>query len=620
MPTTGEYWYQKKKDVHKAIFDTVNRLERQTNRAERLKEQLNLSLNRTYTGLEPGDTTYECPAFQKENFLIINALQNIKETLRARLCTVRPKPQFMSVGGTWKVRRSTQRLDRFVLGEYHRLRTYEKAEMCMDDALWADVGCMKVIESNGKITHERVFPAEILVDEQGALTSDPRSIFQVKYIPAEVLKARFPGSRKAIEQSVSRTLKDIGRRGRLVTMDLVKTIEVFHIRSGPDADDGRHSIAVPEGTLYDEGWDEDRAPYSFVYWSKLPLGFYGQSLIEQQAPLQRENNTLFRRVQRQIGLNGMRIVAEEGSCKREHLTNEDGDIVWVNRGARFPQIQSGPSIAGDAYNHAQWLYRIQHELAGVSQFSASGMKPSGDMSGIALRTMQDVESQRHGLTLRAYERFILDIADLTVRCAKRIYKHDSDFKAHYVAKRFVETIKWSEVDIDHYVLQLWPANLLPSTPAGKLATAQDLLGAGLIEPHVAKMILDMPDIEGVDFGAAEFEYIDFTAERMLLHDEKWPPQEFQNNLPLAMRRIGQHIMVARMAGATSEDVKPLNSWLAIATVEIEKRRQRQQVLAAQVQAEMAQQQQAQTPMAAQAQAMGQVSPAPGNGSPAPVPM
>lgn len=582
------HWWQEPQDkAHGKIFEVVKRLQRVLNRDEPLKRQLQLLHNRNYGGLAPGQANYNRHSLEKENKLIINTMANLHQTIKARVCISRPRPQFLSDGGNWQLRRRARKLDKFTLGEFHRNRTYEKAEQCFDDAMWADTGFFKVHHDGKSVLHERVFPGEILVDEQGALTSPPRTIYQVRAVSADVLYARYPKAKEEIKKSTNGALGSYGDKSTVVATDLVWVAESYHLPSEPGADDGRLCVVVEEGTLEDTDWPEDCFPYAAVRWQPMPIGYYGMSFVEQQAPIQRETNELFRRFQEAFNINNARVFAEEGSLNKDHLSNDPAVVNWVSRTAkRWPTVHIAGSVPSDAYNHAWRLVGTQHQTAGTSEMSASGTKPGGDLSGIALRTLQDVETQRHGMAVRSYERFLMEIAELTVKAARRIYKHNPKYQTSYVGKRFIESIKWSDVDVDHYVLQLWPTNLLPATPTGKLATVQDLLAAGLVQPDTARMLLDFPDIEGINFEAAELEYVDFIAEKML-DGEKWPPQDYQSNLAIAIRRIGRRIMLARMDGATAEDVQPLTDWIGKAIGEAELRKARMQIFVAQAQAEMA---------------------------------
>ncbi|NIN93987.1 MAG: hypothetical protein GTN93_02720, partial [Anaerolineae bacterium] len=52
-------------------------------------------------------------------------------------------------------------------------------------------------------------------------------------------------------------------------------------------------------------------------------------------------------------------------------------------------------------------------------------------------------------------------------------------------------------DEDQYEMQVYPTSLLPTTPAGKLATVTEMLDKGLIPKEHALKLLSFPDVEAV---------------------------------------------------------------------------------------------------------------------------
>ena len=60
-------------------------------------------------------------------------------------------------------------------------------------------------KKNAKIKIEKVHPWEILLDPVDAAYGTPRSMIRIKYIPKEVLIAKYPKYRKAIEEAQQAT-------------------------------------------------------------------------------------------------------------------------------------------------------------------------------------------------------------------------------------------------------------------------------------------------------------------------------------------------------------------------------------------------------------------------------
>ena len=57
--------------------------------------------------------------------------------------------------------------------------------------------------------------------------------------------------------------------------DLVMVVEGWHLRSGKNMTDGRHTLACSSGSLLDEEYTKDRFPFTFLHYSPRLLGFLG---------------------------------------------------------------------------------------------------------------------------------------------------------------------------------------------------------------------------------------------------------------------------------------------------------------------------------------------------------
>ena len=128
------------------------------------------------------------------------------------------------------------------------------------------IGATKVYPAHGRINYERTPPWELVVDEGACLTSDPRSLYQQKAIPAEVLAARFPQRkhRAAIQAAVGSSTIASTEPAMVTVTDLVPVWEAWHLPSSPTTKDGKHVICLEGHTLLIEPWTLDRFPFAFL--------------------------------------------------------------------------------------------------------------------------------------------------------------------------------------------------------------------------------------------------------------------------------------------------------------------------------------------------------------------
>lgn len=270
-----------------------------------------------------------------------------------------------------------------------------------------------------------------------------------------------------------------------------------------------------------------------------------------------------------IDINSMRIIAEEDSIAKEKLTNRPGDVLFVKKTAgHWPQVHVQGSVPSDAYQHTWQLYAKMHETVGISELSATAKRPPAEMPGIAYRMQQDIERGRHGLTLREYDRAVVTLARLSV-AAQRDLAGDSKPKPEWSTNylrggRITEVIPWADMpDEEDYKLSVWPASIMPATPAGQLATAQELVGAGFISKEAALQILQIPDVERLmSMENAYTDYLSYCAERMMFHGERHLPQSYElPYLAIGVLTMGRELFIARTQGAPDDALAMLADWI-----------------------------------------------------------
>jgi hypothetical protein len=574
MSYRTHWWKKDRNKVHSEVVSVVDRLEKQLNHERRYADWLSLLLNRRYSELTPGKINFGTEISSPKRRLAINVINNIMETLTSRVCTRRPRPRFITVDGNWSDKRKAQKLDRFVEGVFHQAKVYRETTKAFRDAAWTGTGFIKVCQDpvkENEVLVERVFPFEILVDQQACIQGQaPRTLYQVKWVPVEVLEAAYPKRRTLIEKCAKQSRGY--DEGAVVATDLVRVIEAWHVSSGGRKEDGRHAITIDNCTLYDRKYPHDYLPFAVLRWADLPVGFYGQGLVELQAGTQEELNKMMARMQDAAHLFAKTTyIVPEGAVKDGALRNLTGDIVKCKPGFEDQIKVHAPQIMhGQVFQLIDWLYDKPHETSGVSQMSATGEKTPGIEAAVAIREVQDIETNRQGQLYRSWENLHLDIAELTTGVARDMYRHDdpaTDYQVRYAGKQYYQAIKWSEVNLekDAYVLQLWPTNLLPSSPAGKLATAEELMATGMVDKQTAQALLDFPDVEkSTNLAATTIDMVDYVVEKVMDGNPP-PPPTMAMDLPTSIRRLGYHVLQAQMDQAPEDVQASLRAYMEAVT-------------------------------------------------------
>jgi hypothetical protein len=152
-------------------------------------------------------------------------------------------------------------------------------------------------------------------------------------------------------------------------------------------------------------------------------------------------------------------------------------------------------------------------------------------SGKALRAVDDIQVQRFQTIAQSYEQFSVNVAKNDIACARDLYSQGINQEIKVPGKRFIEKIKWSEVDMedDEYQLQIYPVSKLPNDPEGRLATVQEMMQAGLVSPEAGKRLLDYPDLEAEEsLSNATLDYLHKILSNIVDEGKFTPPEPFDN--------------------------------------------------------------------------------------------
>jgi hypothetical protein len=444
-----------------------------------------------------------------------NIVQSCIDTLVSRISQSRPAPVFLTDSGDYRERNLAKRLNNFILGEFYQTKCYEKAAIILRDALVTGTGCLKVYEGqDNKVALERVLQTEILIDPNEAIYGDPRQLYQVKLIDREVLKEMFPGYKGDIE-GAAKAFPDNSADSSKTVSDQVMVVEAWHLPSGPGAKDGRHTIACTGGILFDEKYEKDRFPFVFLHFSNRMLGFWSQGIAEQLMGTQMEINSLLYTISRAIKLVGVpRVFIEEGSKVSKATNNNEVGVIIGYRGTK-PIYEVAPCVPQELYAQLQRLIDYGYQQCGVSALQASSEKPAGLNSGEAIRSYDDISTDRFAALSRKYDNLFVDIAYQVIELAKEICERDGKYSTVYPNKNGTKQIDLPKASIlkDPFVIQCFNMSSLPRDPAGRLQKITEMITSGMITIREGRRLLDYPDIDQMErlANASEeriFQYLD----------------------------------------------------------------------------------------------------------------
>jgi hypothetical protein len=187
-------------------------------------------------------------------------------------------------------------------------------------------------------------------------------------------------------------------------------------------------------------------------------------------------------------------VPKGSGVKTSQLNNRVGQILEYNTTPNMtgsPVTVATPAfIDGQYMQLAEQLKQSAYELVGISQLSAMSTKPTGLNSGVALSTMENIESDRFETQLNQVIRAYVDIAKT---CIEVFPEEDTILPEDN--QRL--SIKWKDIveESNKMVVQFSAADSLSKDPSTKLQQLQTLAQSGIIPQTRIAQFMELPDIQ-----------------------------------------------------------------------------------------------------------------------------
>ena len=546
---TRRWWRLKGYDAAQSIGATLDAMRSSTRaRIDTYVLCQRLYANRNLIG--PRLQTGTIPWVGNGPVVKINVTGSIIDTTVSKLAQSRPRALFMADSGNWKQKRDAEKLTRVNDGIVAETDLFSIGEMVVGDALVFGDGFIHTYERNNRVCKERVVPWEIYVDDFEALYGHPRQLHRVKYVDRDRLIEMFPD--KATQIKAVRDETVIAYAGMQIS-DIVEVRESWHLPSTKEAKDGAHVISIDGYLLTDiEPWERDDFPFTHVQCSPPMTGFWGQGFAEQLQSMQLEVNRIANQIQRSLHLGStFKVLIEQGSkITKEHINNDIGAIITYSGAGNKPEWVTPPLVQPEIYEHLRMLIQQMYQTSGVSQLSASSLKPAGLDSGRALREFQDIGTDRFRMLGHQYEQFYMDDAKQSIAVARGIVAREGSYPVKSIEQNSIvrADLKTIELGEEDYTIKIYRTSNLPRDPAGRLATVQEWIAAGLIPREAAMDLLDFSDLDrAVSLETSQTRYLQKILDQMIDSNDYTPP-DADDNLKLARRLAIQRLAEAKYNG------------------------------------------------------------------------
>lgn len=462
----------------------------------------------------------------------------------------KPKPQFLTSGANWSVRRKAKKLDKICEG----IMSQRQGRWIDTWAFLFDAGmelciqgtaCIYVIanEEEQRIEEELVPCCELYADP--AEGRDPQNLWRVWGMDEGRALAMFcevkgdeEGNRRrriAIHgaQAHDRTEK-AGVFGKPRATRMVRAYSAWRLPLAKDKP-GKAVIVIGGEVMAEEDWTAPAFPFVFGHWEPHRDGIWGFGIADEGARQAEQVGELDNRLYARAIINGgRRIFYQEGTVAKELLElNGPETAIPVERTATLmPTETQLPPFTDAEFQFRQAKVQGFWDSIGLSQVSAAARREQGVESAVAMRTLNDTKSGRQLPKAQTYERMPVDLGHQYIWRMRELEKRNPGFKVTWPGKTLLRELKFSDADPgdEKFLITCTPASALPSDLAGRLATAGELFAQQLISPQTYKQLLALPDLEQeLDADGAEYEYIDELIDRYLDAEEgSWTAGDYES--------------------------------------------------------------------------------------------
>lgn len=397
-----------------------------------------------------------------------NIIRSCIDTLTSKIASQKVRPFINTVNGTFKQLQIAKQAQDFFDSLYDEQNINKIVSDAFRDACVFDRGIIYVDVADKKVY--KVFPWQVYVD--------PREASYNRLTQITWKQEQFPVSLLPIK----------------VDNDEMETVTYYQYW---DLNKGKHYFWIPEIDRYEEEkWDGGCLPFLFLNYASPVKATTSQSVVDLLYGIQMEIDCLLNKVKDASQLcSPMQYFVPEGSnIKANKVTNRVGEVYTYSMP---PNVTASPiTVSTTPFMDPQWMQTIEalkqhaYEMVGISQLSATSQKPQGLDSGVALNTLEDIESDRFETQLNSVIHIYIDLAKLMIQ----LFPPEEDILPR---NRMRSNIKWADIvqARDEICIQFSAANSLSKDPSVKLQQLQALYAAGLIpQSHIAKL-MEIPDID-----------------------------------------------------------------------------------------------------------------------------
>jgi len=406
---------------------------------------------------------------------VINIVKSAIDTYISKLSQTKVRPFFNAVNGTFKTRKICRVAQVYFDEFYNEQKIYHKAVDAAKDAAIFECGHLWARDNTKDVI--RLKPWEYFYDraeyQNGKLS---RCLIQIKQYPliyfADAIK-KFPDLQADLNKNMSAKV----------------TYEVYYHLTEKKRYTFLNGICIKTDDI-----SYDIAPVATIYHNPPVKGGFSTSMVDDVYTLQTEIDMLSHRIHTAAVLNPANtiFIPDGQDIKASMISNEIGNVYsYKNLGASPITISTPAAISPQYIELLKFYEEKAYNILGISMLSAQSKKPGGINSGVALDTLEDVESERHNTMLQNYIAFLMDVAKVCIE----VFPENENILPNKIG---TAAITWGQIkkEAKNYSMQFGASSALSKDPKVKMEQIEKMKSMGFIKDEaVMASLMDIPDLE-----------------------------------------------------------------------------------------------------------------------------
>ena len=417
---------------------------------------------------------YEQPAEIEEDTTAtpqLNVIKSCIDTLTSKIAQSKVRPFFNTQNGTFKDIQTVKQAQAFFDLYYDAQNVNKKVSEMFRDSCIFEMGVIYINEVTKCI--EKALPWQVFVrPAEVTYNKLTRVYYERKDFPTTLLE------------------DELVNKAQIQNNDYC-TYGVYY-----DTFNHIKAELIDDRVIRKTDYKPSKLPFIFLHYCSPIVGNTSQSVVDMLNSIQLEIDNLMMKIKDASQLNPALTfcVPKGSSVKTSQLNNRVGQILEYTA---TPNMTGSPvTVATPAFIDSQYMQLIEelkqsaYELVGISQLSAMSTKPTGLDSGVALSTMENIESDRFETQLNQVIRAYVDIAKT---CIEVFPEEDTILPEDN--QRL--SIKWKDIveESNRMVVQFSAADSLSKDPSTKLQQLQMLAQTGIIPQTRIAQFMELPDIQ-----------------------------------------------------------------------------------------------------------------------------